>query len=66
MRLFHTIRDYTADARWLATGHHAARAKGLYAQQIVARKNYDMGRTSSMARQAPGITESGEVLPPAE
>ena len=56
MRLFHTIRDYTADAYggWqLVTVLHAG--GGLYAQQLVARKHYNMDRAKQLALEASGM-----------
>lgn len=64
MRLFHAIRDYTADAfgGWQQVTTLQG-GGGLYAQQIVARKNYDMDRAKQMARACAGVTADGEVLP---
>ena len=56
IRLFHAIRDYTADSYggWqLVTMLQAG--GGLYAQQIVARKHYDMARAKDLAREAAGL-----------
>lgn len=56
MRLFHAIRDLTADAfgGWhLVTNVQSG--GGLYAQRIVTRKHYDMERAKAMARHAAGI-----------
>ena len=56
MRLFHAIRDYTADSfgGWqLVTTLQAG--GGLYAQQIVAKNNYDMARAKALARDAAGL-----------
>jgi 4-hydroxybutyryl-CoA dehydratase/vinylacetyl-CoA-Delta-isomerase len=65
MRLFHTIRDYTADSfgGWQQVTTLQG-GGGLYAQQIVARKNYDMNRAKGLARSCAGITDTGEVLTP--
>jgi 4-hydroxybutyryl-CoA dehydratase/vinylacetyl-CoA-Delta-isomerase len=56
MRLFHAIRDMTADAfgGWhLVTNVQSG--GGLYAQRIVTRKHYDMEAAKQMAREAAGI-----------
>ena len=56
MRLFHAIRDYTADAfgGWqLVTTLQGG--GGLYAQQIVAKKNYDMQHAKALALDCAGI-----------
>jgi 4-hydroxybutyryl-CoA dehydratase/vinylacetyl-CoA-Delta-isomerase len=55
-RLFHAIRDMTADAfgGWhLVTNVQAG--GGLYAQRIVTRKHYDMEGAKAMAREAAGL-----------
>jgi 4-hydroxybutyryl-CoA dehydratase/vinylacetyl-CoA-Delta-isomerase len=57
MRLFHTIRDFTADAfgGWqLVTTLQGG--GGLYAQQIVAKKHYDMDHAKSLALATAGIS----------
>ena len=56
MRLFHAIRDLTADAYggWhLVTNLQSG--GGLFAQRIVARKHYDMQRAKDLAREAAGL-----------
>lgn len=56
LRIFHTIRDLTADAYggWhLVTNLQSG--GGLFAQRIVTRRHYDMARARSYARQAAGI-----------
>jgi 4-hydroxybutyryl-CoA dehydratase/vinylacetyl-CoA-Delta-isomerase len=56
LRIFHTIRDLTADAYggWhLVTNLQSG--GGLFAQRIVTRRHYDMARATSYARQAAGI-----------
>ena len=56
LRLFHTIRDLTADAYggWhLVTNLQSG--GGLFAQRIVARKHYDMQRAKDLAREAAGL-----------
>jgi 4-hydroxybutyryl-CoA dehydratase/vinylacetyl-CoA-Delta-isomerase len=56
LRIFHTIRDLTADAYggWhLVTNLQSG--GGLFAQRIVTRRHYDMTRATSYARQAAGI-----------
>ena len=64
LRLFHAIRDYTADSfgGWQQVTTLQG-GGGLYAQQVVARKNYDMARAKAMARTCAGVTADGEVLP---
>jgi 4-hydroxybutyryl-CoA dehydratase/vinylacetyl-CoA-Delta-isomerase len=57
LRLFHAIRDLTADAfgGWhLVTNLQSG--GGLFAQRIVTRRHYDMARATSYARQAAGLT----------
>lgn len=61
-RLFHAIRDLTADSYggWrLVTNIQAG--GGLHAQRIVTRKHYDLERAKRMALQAAGLVED-EVL----
>ena len=61
MRLFHAIRDYTADAYggWqLVTMLQAG--GGLYAQQLVAAKHYDMARAKRIALATAGIDPGPE------
>ncbi len=56
LRLFHAIRDLTADAfgGWhLVTNLQSG--GGLFAQRIVTRRHYDMARATSYAREAAGI-----------
>ena len=56
-RLFHTIRDFTADAYggWqLVTMLQSG--GGLYAQRLVARKHYDMENAKKLARKLAGLT----------
>ena len=58
-RLFHALRDLTADAYggWrLVTNIQAG--GGLYAQRIVTRKHYDLERAKRMALAAAGLDES--------
>jgi 4-hydroxybutyryl-CoA dehydratase / vinylacetyl-CoA-Delta-isomerase len=57
-RLFHAIRDMTADAfgGWhLVTNVQSG--GGLYAQRIVTRKHYDMEAAKEMARHAAGLDQ---------
>jgi 4-hydroxybutyryl-CoA dehydratase / vinylacetyl-CoA-Delta-isomerase len=57
MRLFHAIRDLTADAfgGWhLVTNLQSG--GGLFAQRIVSRKHYDMERAKDLGRAAAGLT----------
>jgi 4-hydroxybutyryl-CoA dehydratase/vinylacetyl-CoA-Delta-isomerase len=58
MKLFHAIRDFTADAfgGWQAVTTLQA-GGGLYAQQIVAKKHYDMQHAREMARSVAAIPE---------
>ncbi len=55
-RLFHLIRDLTADAYggWQAVTAIQA-GGGLYAQRIVTRKHYDLDRARQMALAAAGM-----------
>jgi 4-hydroxybutyryl-CoA dehydratase/vinylacetyl-CoA-Delta-isomerase len=58
MRLFHAARDLAADAnagRRQVTYMHGA--GGLFAQKLVARRNYDMGRAKRLAIEATGLRE---------
>lgn len=55
-RLFHAIRDFTADAYggWqLVTMMQSG--GGLYAQRLVARKHYDMDKAKSLAKELAGL-----------
>jgi 4-hydroxybutyryl-CoA dehydratase / vinylacetyl-CoA-Delta-isomerase len=56
IRLFHAIRDLTADAfgGWHAVTNVQS-GGGLYAQRIVTRKHYDMKRAKALARRAAGL-----------
>jgi 4-hydroxybutyryl-CoA dehydratase / vinylacetyl-CoA-Delta-isomerase len=56
MRLFHTIRDYTADS--YGGWQHVTMIQaggGLYAQKVVVAKHYDMDRAKSLALDAAGL-----------
>jgi 4-hydroxybutyryl-CoA dehydratase/vinylacetyl-CoA-Delta-isomerase len=56
LRLFHAIRDLTADSYggWhLVTNLQSG--GGLYAQRIVARRHYDMQRAKELAMESAGI-----------
>jgi len=57
IRLFHTIRDLTADSYggWRAVTNIQA-GGGLYAQRIVTRKHYDLDRAKAMALAAAGLS----------
>jgi 4-hydroxybutyryl-CoA dehydratase/vinylacetyl-CoA-Delta-isomerase len=57
-KLFHTIRDLTADSYggWRAVTNIQA-GGGLYAQRIVTRKHYDLERARHMALEAAGLVE---------
>ncbi len=55
-RLFHAIRDTTADA--LGGWHHVTNVQsggGLFAQRLVTRKNYDIERARALALKAAGL-----------
>jgi 4-hydroxybutyryl-CoA dehydratase/vinylacetyl-CoA-Delta-isomerase len=54
----HAIRDYTADSfgGWRSVTNIQS-GGGLYAQQLVTRKHYDLGRAKQMARQAAGLDQ---------
>lgn len=56
-RLFHAIRDTTADA--LGGWHQVTNLQsggGLYAQRLVTRKNYDLERARALALKAAGLS----------
>ena len=58
MRLFHAIRDYTADA--YGGWQHVTMLQaggGLYAQKVVVAKHYDMDRAKSLALDVAGLNE---------
>jgi len=63
MRLFHAIRDLTADAYggWKFVTNLQA-GGGLYAQRIVTRRHYDLEAAKQKALKAAGLTD----LAPAE
>jgi 4-hydroxybutyryl-CoA dehydratase/vinylacetyl-CoA-Delta-isomerase len=65
-RLFHTIRDMTADAYggWRHVTNIQA-GGGLYAQRIVTRKHYDMSAATKRALEAVYGEDAGWGLPPA-
>ena len=56
-KLFHAIRDLTADAYggWHQVTNVQA-GGGLYAQRLVTRKLYDMDRAKALARHSAGVT----------
>jgi 4-hydroxybutyryl-CoA dehydratase/vinylacetyl-CoA-Delta-isomerase len=57
MKLFHVIRDMTADSYggWhLVTSLQAG--GGLYAQRLVTRRHYDFERARSLAAELAGVT----------
>lgn len=58
-KLFHAIRDLTADSfgGWKAVTNIQA-GGGLYAQRIVTRNHYDLDRAMHMALEAAGLVES--------
>jgi 4-hydroxybutyryl-CoA dehydratase / vinylacetyl-CoA-Delta-isomerase len=56
-KLFHAIRDTTADA--LGGWHQVTNLQsggGLYAQRLVTRKNYDLERARALALKAAGLS----------
>jgi len=56
-RLFHAIRDLTADG--LGGWHHVTNLQsggGLFAQKLVTRKNYDIERARALALKAAGLS----------
>ncbi len=57
-RLFHAIRDLTADSYggWQAVTNIQA-GGGLYAQRIVTRKHYDLERAKSLALATAGLSD---------
>lgn len=58
MRLFHTIRDYTADTYggWqLVTWPHSG--GGLYAQRLVTAKHYDVDHAKRLALEIAGLQD---------
>ncbi|WP_395109613.1 4-hydroxyphenylacetate 3-hydroxylase N-terminal domain-containing protein [Actinomadura sp. SCN-SB] len=57
-RLFHAIRDTTADA--LGGWHLVTNLQsggGLFAQRLVTRRHYDMDRAKALARKAAGLPD---------
>lgn len=58
-RLFHAIRDLTADAYggWKMVTNIQA-GGGLYAQRIVTRKHYDLDRARQLALEAAGLSST--------
>ena len=58
-RLFHAIRDLTADSYggWTQVTNVQA-GGGLYAQRIVTRKHYDLDRARQLALAAAGLSDS--------
>ncbi|MCU1503587.1 MAG: 4-hydroxyphenylacetate 3-hydroxylase [Ilumatobacteraceae bacterium] len=57
-KLFHAIRDFTADAYggWKAVSNLQS-GGGLYAQRIVTRRHYDMDSAKRLALKLAGMTE---------
>jgi 4-hydroxybutyryl-CoA dehydratase / vinylacetyl-CoA-Delta-isomerase len=56
-KLFHAIRDLTADG--LGGWHHVTNLQsggGLFAQKLVTRKNYDIARARALALKAAGLS----------
>jgi 4-hydroxybutyryl-CoA dehydratase/vinylacetyl-CoA-Delta-isomerase len=63
LRLFHAIRDLTADAYggWhLVTNIQSG--GGLFAQRLVTRKHYDLAHAKQLARQAAGLSQSARSV----
>ena len=60
-KLFHAIRDYTADSLggWYAVTNIQA-GGGLYAQRIVSRLHYDLDRAKRMALEIADMGEYAE------
>ncbi len=60
IRLFHAIRDLTADSYggWKFVTNLQA-GGGLYAQRIVTRKHYDLEAAKRKALKTAGLSESG-------
>jgi 4-hydroxybutyryl-CoA dehydratase/vinylacetyl-CoA-Delta-isomerase len=61
-RLFHAIRDMTADSFggwWLATTNLSG--GGLFAQKMVATKHYDMENAKALARKAAKLDEDDDA-----
>lgn len=58
-KLFHAIRDLTADSYggWLQVTNIQA-GGGLYAQRIVTRKHYDLEHAKEAARRVAGLAEA--------
>lgn len=59
-RIMHAIRDFTADSfgGWRSVTNIQS-GGGLYAQQLVTRKHYDLRRAKEMARRAAGLDKEG-------
>ncbi|MDG2278356.1 MAG: 4-hydroxyphenylacetate 3-hydroxylase N-terminal domain-containing protein [Pseudomonadales bacterium] len=62
-KLFHAIRDFTADAYggWNAVTNIQA-GGGLYAQRIVSRLHYDMTRAKRTALEVGGLSEFADEI----
>jgi 4-hydroxybutyryl-CoA dehydratase/vinylacetyl-CoA-Delta-isomerase len=63
MRLFHAIRDFTADA--YGGWQHVTMLQaggGLYAQKVVVAKHYDMDRAKELARDVAGLGPDGRPV----
>lgn len=62
MRLFHYLRDLTADTYggWSAVTRSLA-GGGQYAQRLVTLKHYDMNRAKEVARRSVGLTGTTDV-----
>jgi 4-hydroxybutyryl-CoA dehydratase/vinylacetyl-CoA-Delta-isomerase len=58
-KLFHLIRDLTADSYggWVAVTNIQA-GGGLYAQRIVTRKHYDLDHAKQVALAAAGLADA--------
>jgi 4-hydroxybutyryl-CoA dehydratase / vinylacetyl-CoA-Delta-isomerase len=57
-KLFHTIRDITADA--YGGWHHVTNIQsggGLFAQRLVTRRHYDIDRAKRLALKAAGLAD---------
>lgn len=61
LKLFHAIRDLTADTYggWLQVTNMQS-GGGLYAQKIVTRVHYDMDRAKDLALKTAGLSDPGQ------
>lgn len=62
-RLFHAIRDLTADS--FGGWHHVTNLQsggGLFAQRLITRKNYDIDHAKMLAKKVAGIADDLEPV----